>query len=96
MPPPMPERAIVDPSGDHAGWARAVTPSTATRRSMRPVSTFQMASSLSPFANVTNANCRPSGDHVPAELMKRMASKCASRPDELSFLMMVPVAASAT
>lgn len=50
MPPAMSETAIEAPSGDQAGCVRAVTPSTASRRSLRLVSTFQMVSSLSPSA----------------------------------------------
>jgi hypothetical protein len=43
-----------------------------------------------------NANLLPSGDQSPAELTKLIASKCGSLDGPPSFLMTLPVVASAT
>ena len=66
------------------------------RRSIFPVATSRIAMSSRPSSSTMNANCLPSGDQAPLELMKFSASKCGSLDGDASFLMMRPVFASAT
>jgi hypothetical protein len=65
-------------------------------RSTSSVCTFQIVSWLSPLSELTKASRRPSGDHVPAELMNRSALKCDVVLARSSSAMTSPVSASAT
>ncbi len=56
--------------------------------------TSKNAMALLPSLKTTNASFWPSGDQVPAELMKRRASKCASVFELTSLSTIFPVRAS--
>ena len=83
------------PSGLQAGSLIAPTPGILSRRTMSPEATSTMLISSSPFAKTTKANWRPSGDQLPVDEMKLMASKCASPVTVVSRRTISPVRASA-
>ena len=86
-PPSRPEKAMYWPSGDHDGLVMAPIPSRSIFRSMSPLSTSTMASSLSPWANTVKMNFDPSGDQSPAESIKtqRIEMRIGIRTDELTL-----------
>ena len=63
---------------------------------MFPDFTSRMAISWLPSAYATKANFALSGDQAPEVEMKLMASKCESLVGPASFLITLPVCASAT
>jgi hypothetical protein len=69
MPPLMPAKTIVRPSGDQVGVVISETPSIFTSSSTFARSTSISTSTSLPALSALKAKRRLSGAHVPAELM---------------------------
>ncbi len=91
----MPVKATLRPSGDHAGLKIAGTPLIPISSILFSRVTSTIAILLAPFVKTTNANFRLSGDHVPDDSMKLKSSISAFLTTLDSFLIILPVEASA-